>query len=194
MTNVHIVPCDLEGWWKLRSKVEVTLIVACFLSSYGKAQQGSNASPPPNIGVTIDGSIHPELISDDQAIRIWLQAVSEPSTASASDLQRMRVKVAAAQLPPDDNALLLRCTTHFADVMLSFRVREQELDRPDTTLGYSQRQKLAADHEQLFIDSKTMISSGLSPDGSRQFAVHLLRVKKHMRIGQGPSMDQMSHM
>ena len=137
---------------------------------------------------TIDGATSPELIPDDLALGIWLLAVGEPSSSGTDALLRMKAKLAPVALSPDDQVVLTKAVAHFADMRESFRVREEQLAGMSAMDSQQPRRQLATDRQSLYTETKQLIAISLSAEGQQSFKQHLLRVKQHMHIGQGPRM------
>lgn len=137
---------------------------------------------------SVDGAVHPELIPDDLALSVWLLAVGETSTANPDAVSRMRAKLTAVVLSPDDQLILRKAVVHFADVRDSFRIREEGFTDTSTIKGQQQREQLITDQRSLFLEVKQSMITTLSREGQQSLKQHLLRVKQHMRVGQGPQM------
>ncbi len=165
----------------------VLLPVSC-IASFSHVDAQTVSATPMQMPETIDGATNPELIPDDVALSVWLLAVSETSSAPTDVLLRMQAKLGAVVLSPDDHLILSKAVIHFADKRESFRVREESLADASTVDGQQQRQQLATDRQALYLETKQLITTTLSKEGQQSFKRHLLRVKQHMRVGQGPRM------
>ncbi len=165
----------------------VLLLVSC-IACFSHVDAQTVSATQMQMPETIDGAANPELIPDDLALSVWLLAVGETSSSSADVLLRMQAKLAAVALLPNDHLILARAVTSFADKRESFRVREGSLAQASTIDGQQQRQQLAADRQALYLETKKLITTTLSEQGQQSFKRHLLRIKQHMRVGQGPRM------
>ena len=91
-------------------------------------------------------------------------------------------------MPSDDLLILRKAVAHFTDTRATFYIREKTFADASTSTGQQQRQQLSTDQHALYLETKQLLANGLSVQGQRYFIRHLLRVKQHMRVGQGPRM------
>jgi hypothetical protein len=108
--------CRVSGSTKLALPL---LILAQILSTHAWAQSDAVSTVPTLPPRSIDGSTHPEKISDAVAYRLVLLHLSLPAKASKKELARQKVKLTEIQLSDTDRASLENTLRSFRDAYSS---------------------------------------------------------------------------
>ena len=155
---------------------------------------GASIAPP---GV-IDGSVHPELISDQEAITMFWIAVMEQPTAGAPEKGRFSAKTGGMNLSGADAALIWSAAVSFNAQFAPYLAQAQQFastagnpSTPPSSLASitQQRVAVAAAINQLAMTTHNgLLLAGLSPKGAAALNVQILDVKKHMKIIPPPKM------
>jgi hypothetical protein len=157
-----------------------------------QAAAGVSVEPP---GV-IDGSVHPELISDQEAITMFWIAVMEPASAAALEKGRFAAKTGGMGLSGPDAALVWSAAVNFNTQFAPYLAQAQQLASAagDPTQASSlpsitqQRIAVAGAIDLLATATHNGLIAGLSPRGAAALKAQLLDVKKHMKIVPPPKM------
>ena len=145
----------------------------------------------------IDGSVHPELITDQEAITVFWISIMEPSGADQTAQNRFAAKTGKMKLSASDRALLWAAAQDFYRDFMPYRDRAQQLadasvglrastDKP--TAVAQQRATVAASIDQLATSAHQGMLTKLSPSAAAAFKANLADVKAHMKIVPPPHM------
>jgi len=149
-----------------------------------RAQQ--NLPPPPHVhdaANVIDGKIHPEMIKDRVAFRLFFLAAATSVDANPDERKRQRAMLSPARLTDEELAIASTILTDFKkqydlvvqnynDAVKSARTPEQ----------LPNGKKLAAELDALVLAAKTKLESSVSGDGSRRLYAHVQSEKSNMRV------------
>src|SRR5581483_12211341 len=114
-----------KTYWRISSILTICLSSSiCFAQHHeihvrsATSQAGGSILPPG----TIDGAIHPELIPDATAYRLFLSAACEQPTSQLDEKARQRALLARAQLSEDELATI-------GVILADYRQRITELEQ-----------------------------------------------------------------
>lgn len=145
----------------------------------------------------IDGALHPELISDQEAITVLWISLMEPSGAGADAQARFAAKTRKINLPPADSAILWAAAQNFYSQFMPLRQQAQQLadaaagKRPTADLPSAiaqQRGDVAAAIDRLALTTQSAALASLSPRAAAALKAHLADFKAHMKIIPPPQM------
>lgn len=169
----------------------------------GQAVQSHSAHASPittTANATIDGSVHPELISDEEAITVFWISVMEPPSAGALEKSRFAAKTSSMDLEADDSLILWNMAQSFYTQFQPYLTQAQQLAAaavaPITAATAAtsaadlkqQRGAVAASIDQLAMDTYDNVLASLSPKAAANLRSRIQDVKKHMRIIPPPTM------
>ena len=145
----------------------------------------------------IDGSVHSELISDQEAITMFWIAVMEPTSAAAPVKGRFAAKTGGMGLSSPDAALIWSAAVTFNAQFAPYLAQAQQFasaagntSTPSSSLASITQQRIAvaAAIDQLAIATHNGLLAGLSPEGAAALKAQIQDVKKHMKIVPPPKM------
>jgi hypothetical protein len=145
----------------------------------------------------IDGSVHPELITDQEAITVFWISLMEPPGADEAARNRFAAKISKIKLDPSESALVWTAAQKFYRDFMPLRDRAQALadsavaHQASTANSYvvaQQRAAVANSVDQLALNFHTSLLVKLSPSAVASFRANLADVKAHMKIVPPPSM------
>jgi hypothetical protein len=147
--------------------------------------------------VAIDGAVHPELISDQEAMTVFWISIMEAPSAGEVEKNRFAAKTATLNLNPDDKALLWAAAQDFYAKFMPYR--EQAQQYADAAVGKrastdpplviaQHRASVATAIDQLASNTHTGLLAKLSPTAAASFKTALADVKAHMKIIPPPKM------
>jgi hypothetical protein len=145
-----------------------------------------NVDPPG----TIDGSKHPELISDDISWRLFLRVAGESANATSQEQSRQAAKLQRIGLSPSDQAVLVQKLAKFHDGDASFD--SQVTASIKANLGASTRGLVLA-REQFIAARRAEIETSLSPEGRAALQKHIQDFKSTIKLYPVPDMSVTSH-
>jgi murein DD-endopeptidase MepM/ murein hydrolase activator NlpD len=157
------------------------------------AQQPPATAYPDPPG-TIDGAKNPERIPDATAYKALFLAVAEAPDATEDKKNLMKEKISAAQLNPDDCAILLGLLEAFEGQR---RALNEERDRissqvflppPDSPLG-KQQAELYAEQEKLVVDTVALLNARLSQEGAQRLYNYVQTIKSRIKLFPLPDMS-----
>jgi hypothetical protein len=176
----------ISGLWKI-----------LVLSSVAFAQEHVHHSATPTSRVSIDGAVHPELISDQEAITIFFLTIMEPPTAGEIEKARFSAKTGRMHLVEQDAALLWAAAQRFHEQFQPHKERADRLARAagdhgkssdDRTAAQLQRISVVRNIDDLALTTYTDVLARLSPAGAESLKAHIAYVKTKMQIIPGPKM------
>jgi hypothetical protein len=158
-------------------------IVLCALAPQVQAQSSTTPHQHANTSPVIDGAVHPELIPDSTAYRLYFVAVSTGPTPTDEDRKRQQAHLGKVGLQEQDLNMLISTLTEF-------RTKRDAL-----VTQYNQAaQAAAARNEASDISSLLQQLDGLvqsirdtlkvrlSPQGMTQFDAFVQSEKTHMKV------------
>jgi hypothetical protein len=131
----------------------------------------------------IDGSVHPEMIQDREAFRLFFLAAATDANPTLDERGRQRAMLSLAQFSEEELAI--------ASTVLSEYKRQCEAAIQNyndaVALARSPEQfpdgkKLVAELDALTLASKTKLESSISGDSSRRLYAHVQGEKSKMRV------------
>jgi len=132
---------------------------------------------------TIDGALHPELIPDTTAYRLYLFAVSTPPNPAATDRKRQHAHLIKSGIEDNDCQILV-------GILSDFRSRYDELvaqynatataalARGETT----DIRTLLKAFDDLVQSTRDTINARLTPIGAAQLHSFIISEKKNMKV------------
>jgi len=156
----------------------LSLLCSCTLCV--NAQSPPNQHSPTNV---IDGSVHPELIPDSLAYRLYFLAVSTRTNPSDAERARQQTQLNMIGLKASDRETLVT-------VLADFRIEHDRL-----VAQYNQGAEEAASRneaadvrvllrqfDELVRSTRDTLKARLSPDGMTQLDAFVHSEKKNMRV------------
>lgn len=165
------------------------LICMPFFSGVASAQNGAHRMlPVPKI----DGAIHPERNSDQEAITLFYVSTSLPTLSTPTDLRRVHSQLGRMGLNELDRAAALRSINTFHDSFLPYKVSAASMaDRlrmkPDAEVA-RQRVMLIRSVDVLALRSYQALSAQLSTEGATKLREHVAYLKTKMKVVAAPTM------
>ncbi len=146
----------------------------------------AQSSPPQHQHVTpnlIDGAVHPELIPDSMAYRLYLVAVSTGQNPTEAEQQRQRVHVTRTRLSDTDQQI-------FTTILSDFRTKYDALvaEYNDSAKAANARNQSADVHtlltklDDLVQSTRDTISLRLSSHGAAKLHAFVVSEKKNMKM------------
>lgn len=177
------------------TKKRPVTVALCFVTAmgYGFTQQ-SEKETISGVQPIVNGSVHPELVPDEAALRVLFIAVAEPETAPPEDLQRLRNKVSRMRLSEPDMQVFIRLMAAFHKGRTLHEANIQAIPAQSATgLNSSVEAGAKMIGEQnaitaLALDTFNSLLVQLSPDGAAKLRDHLNYVKTRIRIIPPPQM------
>lgn len=151
----------------------------------------SNHASGQTLEPLLDGSVEPQLIPDDVAIRALLSTLRVPPDPDAATLEQLHTRISKANLSNADIEILARELGRL-DTQAKSQEARIEAFRPTPTAGrvavdryLEQREILNA----LFVESYQQLLASLSPEGAAKLQAHLLHVKSRIKVFPTPDMS-----
>jgi hypothetical protein len=142
----------------------------------------------------ISGAEHPELISDETAIKAFLLAVAVPSSFTPEELATAKTKLVPIGLNAQDSARLLLSVQGFADAWGPYRAQAGKLAARIKATGdqqaFADHRMIIATIDQLVSSTFASILSQLSADGVTRMRAHIERIKSRIWIIPSPDMTK----
>lgn len=139
----------------------------------------------------VDGSLQPELIPDDVAIRILMRTLRIPAIPDAADLKQLRAKTDRVGLSDSDMEELVRQLGIFDAQARAQEVRV-EMERPSSAALPSEIERYRSEQRALRSLMEAhyfQLLAALSPEGRAKLQGHLAHVKSRTRIYPEPDMS-----
>ncbi|HEY6266845.1 MAG TPA: hypothetical protein VIX11_00990 [Candidatus Acidoferrum sp.] len=174
------------------------LLSATFLGSIAlflaftptRVVQGRSAPPqqavdthmhaPANI---IDGSVHPEMIQDQVAFRLFFLAAATGSNPSPQDKERQRAMLSPARLSEEELAI---SSTALANYQGQYEAVVQRFNDAVASAGSPEQlpdgKQLVAELDALALAVKTKLESSISGASSLRLYAHVQGEKSKMRV------------
>lgn len=144
------------------------------------AAQSTSSSMNMNSTNMIDGSVHPELIPDSTAYRLWLVTVSNAPSGSPRQLAHLR----AAGLSDTDmvvaSNILSNFKAQYAQLVADYNAGATA--NPDTDYGLA---SFLANRATLVQNVRDNLKASLTADGMTHLDTHIQSEKSRMRIAKG---------
>jgi hypothetical protein len=145
----------------------------------------------------VDGSVHPELISDQAALTVFWISLMEPPAAGAIERARFAAKTQALPLSEAEKSVLWSAAQDFYTRFIPYREQAQRLadaaagkqataDSPAAVL--QQRLGVAAAIDRLAAEAQQSVLAKLGARSAEALQAHLTEVKRHMKIVPPPAM------
>jgi hypothetical protein len=134
----------------------------------------------------VDGSVQPELIPDDVAIRALMQTLRVPAEPDAADLKELRSRLDRVSLNNADMQVVVRALGIF-----DARAQEQEIRmnavRPSDAVSAGRNviaryQQERSNLDALIMDHYLRLLASMSPEGEAKLRAHLRHVKSRIKI------------
>lgn len=132
----------------------------------------------------IDGRVHPELIPDSTAYRLYFIAVAETPYPGPNEARRQHAHLAAAGLAGGDLQVA-------SEVLASFKIQYQSLiDQYNNSAAVrsgssADLSMFLAKREALVQATRDELKSQLTPAGMTKLDVHIQKEKANMRVAKG---------
>ncbi len=163
----------------------VTTVLILFVFALGAWAQNS---PPQHqhsqVAVTtLDGSAHPELISDSTAYRLYLVTVSEEPNATAEARARQNSHLGMIGLQDGDRQQLVTILADFKSQYLALIDRFNQSATAALAQGMQPDQKtFLQQRDDLVQSTRDAIKRALTADGVARFDAHVQGERKRMKI------------
>jgi hypothetical protein len=131
----------------------------------------------PNV---IDGSVHPELISDFSAFEMFLQMLAVPANAPPSQIAGTIGKVTTAGLDESDIALLLQQLVVFQSALMDICDRQAALSSQPAAAATSAASVLDREYRMLIKRTIKTLRQTLSPEGVPKMQAYVMAMKNNM--------------
>ena len=154
-----------------------------WIAPLGKAQDAATPHQHASASPMIDGAVHPELIPDSAAYRLYFLSISTSLNANDAERNRQRARISLVGVNDDDAQAL-------AVVMNDFRMRYEAF-----VAQYNQAAEAAATHneapdiggllrqlDELVRTTRSALKARLSAQGLTQFDAFVQSEKQHMKV------------
>jgi hypothetical protein len=144
--------------------------------------------------VAISGAEHPELIPDQDALKVFLIATMEPPDASESQRQRLRAKVKTIGLTETDEMIFITAVDAFYPIWRVYQSKTEQLlqgfnsssDGGQSTTAQMMETQRGIDN--VVAATLSDLLGRLTPDGRSKLRARLAAVKAKMQIVPAPPM------
>jgi hypothetical protein len=141
----------------------------------------------------VDGALHPELISDQEAITVFFVSTATPHNATPQDLRRLDARIRRMGLNESDRAMTIRYIQEFYDNFMPYKnsaatLAAQIHASPDPVLT-QRRTAVVLSVEALTARTFGSLAASLSPDGALRLRNHIAYLKTRMKIVAAPPMQ-----
>jgi len=147
----------------------------------------SQATPPVHNHAAvpvIDGAVHPELIPDLTAYRLWMVAVSRPPAPTDEQVRRQHMQLAKVGLRAADEQTLVAI---LADFNSQYHTLIQDYNAEATAqIARGERPDVAgmrAQRDSLVQSTHDRIEAALPPDSWALVDAHVQNEKRRMKLG-----------
>ena len=164
----------------MRRIVLVLAVAVCSIGAYAQNSPPHHQFDAPN---TIDGSVHPELIPDSLAYRLYLVALSTGQNPTAAERGRQRAHLMKTGLADTDQQILINILSDFGGKYDALVAEYNDsakaaLARNEMTDVHSFLKKL----NDLVQSTRDTISVRLTARGAAQIHSFVLSEKKNMKV------------
>jgi hypothetical protein len=151
-----------------------------------RAQENSHANHSSEMTVEplVDGSVNPELVPDDTAIRTLMRTLRIPLNPDAAALKEVSARIARANLSDADIEVVVRELGIF-DMQAKEQETRIEAVRPSERADRAAIARYVEEQEKLrsiMADQYQQILTSLSPEGAVKLQDHLSHVKSRIKI------------
>lgn len=131
----------------------------------------------------VDGAVHPEMIPDSTAYRLYFIAVSEPPNAAPEQKNRQLAHIRRTRLTNTDCEALVGALADFKTQYTDLIDRYNETAEAATKAGVQpDLQTFIQQREALVQATRDNLTMVLSPDGVSRLDSHVQKEKKGMKI------------
>lgn len=131
----------------------------------------------------IDGAVHPELIPDLTAYRLYFVAVSRPPAPSDNEIKHQAAQLSKIGLQDTDRGIVI-------DILASFNSRYHDLIKDYNEVAtaawnrgeHPDAASLSAERDRLVQSTCDGLKAALSPDGWTRLDSHVKSEKQKMKI------------
>jgi hypothetical protein len=158
-------------------------ITFCLVASYSQAQNSNPHQHDAVAPVVIDGAVHPELIPDSAAYRLYFLALSTGSNSSDEERKQKQAHLRKTGLQEQDLGALSTTLTEFRikhDALVAEYNRAAEAATARNEA--SDIHTLLRDLDELVQSTRDTLKVRLSPEGMTQFDAFVQSEKKHMKV------------
>jgi len=160
--------------------VRVSFVVILYCVCVLTPSTAQNGSVAPSQGTSrmsevIDGSVHPELIPDATAYRLWFIASSEFPNATPAEQMRQKAHLGRAGLSDTDIQAA-------AGVLASFKVQYSQLIAHYNESDTKDLGALIHNREGLVQATRDSLRVVLTPEGMAKIDAHVQREKRLMKV------------
>jgi hypothetical protein len=160
----------------------------CVVAPLGRAQNSTASQQSTSTSTMIDGAVHPELISDSMAYRMYFVSISLKANPAAVDQEGQQARLNAIGLETSDVEIL-------ADIMADFRAKHDavvaqynQAAEAATARGESSDiHTLLQQLDQLVQNTRDTLKARLSSKGMTQLDAFVQAEKRHMKVQTGAS-------
>lgn len=145
----------------------------------------------------IDGSVHPEPISDQEAITVFWISIMEPPTAGDPERARFSAKIGKMNLDDNDKASVWGAAQGFHEQFTPYLAQAQQLataasspGTPASSLADVTQKRIAVAMaiDRLAMTAHNDVLASLSTKGAAGLKAQIADVKAHMKIVPPPKM------
>jgi hypothetical protein len=183
-----------QEWEHTRIVHAVACVLIAGLSAAASQSQTAHlqaSTLPPGV---ISGAEHPEMVSDESAMKAFLLAMAEPSSADPEKMARLKAKLKAVGLGQRDNDELVSHVHGFADAWKSYaemaRQLSKRINETADARAMNDRTALVGKMDLLVSTTFEGMIARLSPAGADRLKAHLQTVKKRMYVIPPPDMSR----
>jgi hypothetical protein len=131
----------------------------------------------------IDGSIHPEMIQDREAFRLFFLAATTDANPMPEDKERQRAMLASARFSEEE---LIISSTVLIDYRVQYEAAVQKYNDAVASARSPEQlpdgKQLIAELDALALAAKTKLESSISGDSFRRLYAHVQVEKSKMKV------------
>jgi hypothetical protein len=149
------------------------------------AQSSPTQVPHVHQAKIVDGAVHPELIPEVAAYRLFFLAVSPPSNASFNDRSRQNAHVQKIGLSNDDSATLISLLAEFRTAYDAFVIRWN--NAASNAVAKNEPFNVAPfvrERDLLVQSTQTKLGRTLTSDGWVRLQLHVNSEKSKMKVAE----------
>ena len=159
----------------------LTILLA--LTSFLTAQEVVHGASCTAADEIIDGAVHPELIPDSSAFRLWFSSVSLPENPTTDQQAIQRRQLSSLRLDDGDFEVVTQSIAAFRKGF-SALISEQNsrAEQDGRALRTTDNSRFLADRDTLVISLINNLKAQLSPTGWATVSSHVTEEKKNMKL------------
>ena len=159
----------------------LTILLA--LTSFLTAQEVVHGASCTAADEIIDGAVHPELIPDSSAFRLWFSSVSLPENQTTDQQAIQRRQLSSLRLDDGDFEVVTQSIAAFRKGF-SALISEQNsrAEQDGRALRTTDNSRFLADRDTLVISLINNLKAQLSPTGWATVSSHVTEEKKNMKL------------